>query len=104
MMKQVSFEIFATQFTLLAASLSMASNEETRLLTTVASAFLASILACTISQPGDVLITRTFRENGTDAPIENSKMIYEAQGLKGFFTGYSARLAHVASVSLYEVK
>lgn len=98
MTKQVSFDIIATQLLALTASLSLA-NEETRLLTTVTSAFLASILACIASQPGDVLLTKTFKgENGRDSPIENAMEIYEKQGVNGFYTGFSARLAHVASI------
>jgi len=96
--KQVSFELFATSLFALATSLSLAPNEETRLLTTVASAFCASILACTVSQPGDVLLTKTFKENEKDSPIENAVAVYEDKGIKGFYAGYSARLAHVASI------
>ena len=98
MTKQVSFELFATSLFALATSLSLAPNEETRLLTTVASAFCASILACTVSQPGDVLLTKTFKENEKDSPIENAVAVYEDKGIKGFYAGYSARLAHVASI------
>lgn len=95
--KQVSFELFATQLALV-TNLAMFTDEETRFFTTVVSAFLASILACIISQPGDILLTKTFKENGNDAPIENAKNIFEARGLNGFYAGFSARLAHVASI------
>eukprot|EP00979_Chaetoceros_neogracilis_P004075 scaffold707_cov178-Chaetoceros_neogracile.AAC.1 len=96
--KQVSFELFATNLFALATSLSLASNEDTRLLTTVASAFFASILACTVSQPGDVILTKTFKENEKDSPLENAIAIYEDKGISGFYAGYSARLAHVACI------
>jgi solute carrier family 25 phosphate transporter 3 len=97
--KQVAFELFATYLFALATSASLAiPNEEIRLLTTVASAFFASILACTVSQPGDVLLTKTFKENEKDSPIENAKQLLEDKGIEGLFAGYSARLAHVASI------
>ena len=99
MTKQVSFELFATNlFAIATTSLALPVNDETRLLTTVASAFCASILACTISQPGDVLLTKTLKDNEGDSPIANAIQVYQDKGFAGFYAGYAARLAHVVSI------
>ncbi len=97
MTKQVSFDIFATQIYAFAI-LSLTANEETRFLTTTLSAFLASILACTISQPGDVILTKRFKENSKDSIGGIISSINDRKGVGGFFAGYSARLAHVAAI------
>ena len=99
MTKQVSFELFATNlFAIATTSLALPVNDETRLLTTVTSAFCASILACTISQPGDVLLTKTLKDNEGDSPIANAIQVYQDKGFVGFYAGYAARLAHVVSI------
>jgi len=96
--KQVSFEFVTAQLLAIMAASSIAPNEETRFITTVASAFLASILACTISQPADILLTKTFKENYDDDPLKNAKIVFENGGIQSFYQGYTARLAHVAAI------
>ncbi len=96
--KQVSFELITAQILAFTAAASIAPSEETRFLTTIVSAFFASVLACTISQPGDILLTKTFKENYDDNPVENAIKVYEATGISGFYAGFSARLAHVAAI------
>jgi len=97
--KQCSFDLFATTISIQAASiLSTLPSEEVRFLSTVTAAFLASILACTVSQPGDVILTRKFKENSSESAVDLAKNIFQNQGLGGFYTGYGARLAHVASI------
>lgn len=95
--KQVSFELLQTNIYALAI-LSLAANEQTRLITTISAAFLASILACTISQPGDVILTKRFKENSRDSIPGIISTVYEDKGPGGFYTGYSARLGHVAAI------
>ncbi len=63
--KQCTFDLFASSISIQAMSYlgdsSMWSSEEIRLLSTVSAAFLASILACTASQPGDVILTKKLK-------------------------------------------
>eukprot|EP00554_Chaetoceros_debilis_P002196 CAMPEP_0194091638 /NCGR_PEP_ID=MMETSP0149-20130528/43819_1 /TAXON_ID=122233 /ORGANISM="Chaetoceros debilis, Strain MM31A-1" /LENGTH=464 /DNA_ID=CAMNT_0038776291 /DNA_START=61 /DNA_END=1455 /DNA_ORIENTATION=+ len=95
--KQVSFELLQTNIYALAI-VSLAANEQTRLITTISAAFLASILACTASQPGDVILTKRFKENSRDSIPVIISTVYEDKGPGGFYAGYSARLGHVAAI------
>ena len=92
--------------------------EEIRFISTVTAAFFASILACTVSQPGDIILTKKLKgaidtnENSIDcledgsggivkcelSVLDLAKGIYNEKGLGGFYAGYSARLAHVAAI------
>jgi Mitochondrial carrier protein. len=122
MTKQVSFDLFATNlfawattYNTLVVSL---PTEQVKFCITTTSAFLASILACLSSQPGDVLLTKLYQqqqERHTVTPSNSSttattittckscntmwKEVYREEGLGGLFlTGLSARLAHVATI------
>jgi len=111
--KQCSFDLFASSISLQAmsyfgqsTSLSL-PNEEIRFLSTVTAAFLASILACITSQPGDVILTKKLKGGGSgaeegssddDSFISLAKGIYQEKGFKGFYAGFSARLFHVAAI------
>eukprot|EP00956_Cyclotella_meneghiniana_P042761 scaffold249312_cov72-Cyclotella_meneghiniana.AAC.10 len=81
-------------------------------------AMIASVMACLLSQPGDVILTETYK--GADEKSSNSKnqpspknrglsevsaSIFERhsdegliQGLSGFYTGLYARLVHVGMI------
>ncbi len=123
--KQCSFDLFASSILAYAMTLSLTlPAEEIRFLSTVTAAFLASILACTVSQPGDVILTRKlkgneiFPEKSNNNDIDSlgngsrgvittkcdlsvldlAKNIYNDKGFGGFYAGYSARLAHVAAI------
>ena len=62
-------------------------------------AFLASILACILSQPGDVILTATYRSSGSSKRFSDVvSEIYKDQGPGGFFSGLSARLLHVGVI------
>ena len=102
MTKQVSFELFAANlFTWTSLYLLPLEQQadEARFLSTIASAFLASILASISSQPGDVLLTRLYNHKDThDSPFENTWNVYRKEGIEGLFTGFSARLKHVAVI------
>jgi solute carrier family 25 phosphate transporter 3 len=59
----------------------------------------ASIFACILSHPGDVLLTETYRNRSTAISfIDLSKRLYSEKGLEGFFVGLSARLIHVGTI------
>jgi len=89
----------------------------------VVSAMLASLMACVMSQPGDVILTETYkggenrnannRSNGTSdvggtkerTLSEVSSAVYARhsddgviRGLSGFFTGLQARIVHVGLI------
>ena len=96
----------------------------------VASAALASIVACLSSQPGDMILTATYKgskqqqqqhsgaasvpprrgvagtgEGIVQAPNAEDKRfgtvvrgIYSAHGLRGFYLGTQARIAHVGAI------
>ncbi|KAG7364617.1 mitochondrial carrier protein [Nitzschia inconspicua] len=95
--KQVSFDEVAKY---LYSIVSDPSNPLTKLEVSFVSAFIASISACLLSQPGDVILTDTYSERGT-VPLSFSnvtKVIYDRQGFKGFYSGLTARIFHVGVI------
>ncbi len=103
--KQCSFDLFASSISVQAVTLlsSTWGSNDIRLLSTVGAAFLASILACTTSQPGDIILTKTLKGKNANNNDDTSIMglaseIYNKDGLGGFYAGYSARLAHVIAI------
>jgi solute carrier family 25 phosphate transporter 3 len=85
----------------------------------VIAAMIASVMACLLSQPGDVILTETYKgadEKGSKSKGNSSKAksrslaevsssIYGRhsdegliQGLSGFYTGLYARLVHVGMI------
>ena len=84
----------------------------------VLSAMVASVMACLLSQPGDVILTETYKGGEDDdkqcsikgqrecqSITEISSTIYNRQGEKGFlcgvsgfFTGLQARFVHVGMI------
>jgi len=69
----------------------------------ILSAFFASIMACIASQPGDVLLTETYKGDGGSDENENGLLglvrnTYESNGIPAFFIGLKPRLLHVACI------
>jgi len=95
--KQVSFDIAAAYLYILAASLAV-SKVDAKWPISILSAFVASIFACIFSQPGDMILTATYRSEGSSSFLSTIANIYKQRGLAGFFLGLQARLAHVASI------
>lgn len=122
--KQVSFDVIAKVLYLFAAQLAVGAADA-KWAISVSAAFLASVVACITSQPGDMILTATYKGghgghgaghggghgHGFDAsaaPSEASSgskdfgtivaAIYRQHGLSGFFLGLPARMAHVASI------
>jgi len=120
--KQVSFDVVAkflyrilnaprSASTTLAESLSKsASPEFVKLAVSVLAAMVASVLACLLSQPGDVILTETYK-GGEDGEKQSAKSqpkrslaevsstVYSRRGsLLGFFTGLQARFVHVGVI------
>ena len=100
--KQVSFDTFAAVLYRFARSISL-SAADVKLEVSFGAAFLASVLACILSQPGDVVLTATYKDANHDD--ETAKQfgtivsnIYTNQGPPGFFAGISARFLHVGAI------
>jgi solute carrier family 25 phosphate transporter 3 len=98
MMKQVTFDIFATLLYSLAAKFDLSDMDGLKILISFAAAFCASVLACIGSQPGDMLLTQTYRGSSNRGVRRIAADIYKADGIGGFFTGTGARLVHVVSI------
>ena len=64
--------------------------------------FIASIFACISSQPGDMILTETYKSksgNGFTGVISD---IYKTKGgVAGFFTGTGARIVHVSRILIF---
>mmetsp|Transcript_12089 Transcript_12089/g.34968 ORF Transcript_12089/g.34968 Transcript_12089/m.34968 type:complete len:312 (-) Transcript_12089:465-1400(-) len=100
MTKQVSFDVITSIFYTFMNELhpSKIISEDLKLAITFGSAAITSVLACIASQPGDVVLTETYKSHGaasTGAIINN---IYKTRGTGGFFVGINARLVHVGGI------
>jgi solute carrier family 25 (mitochondrial phosphate transporter), member 3 len=104
--KQVSFDVFAGM--LYAFYNSLPSNilpeSQIKWVVSVVAAFLASIIACISSQPGDMILTETYKKpaKGSSSSdrsfIDVMRAIYGAGGWSSFFTGTGARIVHVGLI------
>ena len=98
MAKQVSFDIFAVILYNLASKFKQTKDMNLKWAISLLSAFLASILACLSSQPGDMILTQSYRSTSGANVFKIINEIYKTHGLGGFFIGTGARIAHVASI------
>ena len=98
MSKQVSFDMFAAVLYSLAAGLKQIPAADLKWAISVGSAFLASILSCLFSQPGDMVLTATINDAEHTSFFGVIAGIYRTHGLGGFYLGTQARLAHVATI------
>jgi solute carrier family 25 phosphate transporter 3 len=113
--KQVSFDLIAKALYNLCEYLSQTQSdfyikysiEEKKWMISIMSAFLASVLASLSSQPGDMILTKTYKGSKKDATVGSKKKsgvfgiigdIYREHGVGGFFLGTKARLAHVVAI------
>lgn len=98
--KQVTYD------TVCAALYSMATNAKeasTKIEVSLLAASCAAIVACILSQPGDVILTETYKEKDCSSPTNSfSKVVTtiytERQGMSGFYTGLVARLIQVGGI------
>lgn len=67
-------------------------------LVSVSAAFCASLVACIFSQPGDMILTETYKgsEPGSFGKVLHT--LYGRGGLMEFFTGTGARIVHVGMI------
>jgi solute carrier family 25 phosphate transporter 3 len=102
MSKQVSFDIFAgllyKLYDHVFKKYGLPTYIDVKWVISVLSAFFASILACLSSQPGDMILTGSYRSKTHAGTLSIIHDIYKKHGLSGFFLGLKARLAHVATI------
>lgn len=125
--KQVSFDVVAKFLYRILNAPQSASNmvsqisknispEVAKWAVSVLSAMVASVMACLMSQPGDVILTETYKGGKDDGTNQSSKLkessahqtrslgevsctIYSREGsVSGFFTGLQARFIHVGMI------
>lgn len=94
MAKQVSFDVFAA----LLYSLFSEKEADLKLVVSVLAAAAASILACLFSQPGDMILTETYKGKQPGGFGEVLSKLWERGGLSAFFVGTDARLLHVGTI------
>jgi solute carrier family 25 phosphate transporter 3 len=74
--------------------------EVNKLLVSVCAAFIASLFACMFSQPGDMILTETYKKD--EAPgrtfFDVVAAIHSRGGVGEFFRGTGARIVHVGMI------
>jgi solute carrier family 25 (mitochondrial phosphate transporter), member 3 len=108
--KQVSFDVFAqilySYFHSIQEKMSLMDGQ-IKWAVSVLAAFAASIVACIFSQPGDMILTETYRpkkKTVKGAPADDRsfvdviRAIYATNGFATFFTGTGARIVHVGLI------
>ena len=116
--KQVSFDVFAAYlYSLMSAYAAWLPSGEIALGVEIGAAFLASIVACLASHPGDVILTATYKggsSNGSKGDMIQKEtsdssfgkilvQIYNEEGISGFFRGLSARFIHVGCIITFQL-
>eukprot|EP00980_Cylindrotheca_fusiformis_P003058 scaffold713_cov131-Cylindrotheca_fusiformis.AAC.16 len=93
--KQVSFDMLAAFFYQFFAKFMEVVN---KWFVSVAAAACASLVACILSQPGDMILTETYRAE-TVAPFSKAvQEIWSRGKLMEFFRGLQARILHVGMI------
>jgi solute carrier family 25 phosphate transporter 3 len=97
MAKQVSFDIVATFLYGVFATKGLAAID-IKWVVSVMAAFVASLFACISSQPGDMILTETYKGRSNSGFFGVIGNIYKSGGVPAFFTGTGARIVHVSSI------
>ena len=99
MAKQVSFDVIAGILYSYLAKNNNGRVEDLKWVVSVISAFFASIFACIFSQPGDMILTETYKGKTAAGFFGVISDIYKTKGgASGFFTGTGARILHVSTI------
>ena len=108
--KQVSFDLFAAMLYTFLVGLSFVPQKEIALEVEIGAAFLASIVACLSSHPGDVLLTATYKNNDNSGELNKStdfistiRKVYNDGGVSAFFRGLNARFVHVGLIITFQL-
>lgn len=100
--KQVSFDVIAAfLYGLLAASTADNGDSVNKWVVSVTAALCASIVACLCSQPGDMILTETYKQGGGKQPGGFGSVVqtvYRRGGPGEFFRGTQARIVHVGLI------
>mmetsp|Transcript_27265 Transcript_27265/g.41026 ORF Transcript_27265/g.41026 Transcript_27265/m.41026 type:complete len:324 (+) Transcript_27265:157-1128(+) len=97
MAKQVSFDIVATALYAIFAAKGLEAVD-IKWVVSVLAAFVASIFACISSQPGDMILTETYKGKSGNNFFGVIGNIHKSGGVPAFFTGTGARIVHVSSI------
>ncbi len=97
MAKQVSFDIVATALYSLFAARGLVAAD-IKWVVSVLAAFVASLFACIFSQPGDMILTETYKGKTGNSFFGVIGSIHKSGGIPAFFTGTGARIVHVSSI------
>jgi solute carrier family 25 phosphate transporter 3 len=90
----------------LLAGMSFVSQKEVAMEVEIGAALLASIVACLMSHPGDVLLTATYKESSgskDEGLVSTIKKIHSDGGLSAFFRGLDARFLHVGCIISFQL-
>ena len=102
--KQVSFDMFAAMLYSFLSGLSFVPRGQIALDVEVGAAFLASIVACLLSQPGDVILTQTYKNDSLGEGFASTiQSLYGDGGVGRFFRGLSARFLHVGCIITFQL-
>lgn len=104
--KQVSFDMFAGMLYSILLGFTFLPKNGIALEVEVGAAFLASIVACLASHPGDVLLTATYKNDGDNANgnfVETIQRVYQDGGISAFFRGLNARFIHVGCIITFQL-
>lgn len=103
--KQVSFDLFAGMLYGALLGLSFLPKNGIALEVEVGAAFMASIVACLASHPGDVLLTATYKNSdGTNSNFfETIQRVHQEGGIFAFFRGLNARFIHVGCIITFQL-
>ena len=101
--KQVSFDMFASALYGALLGYGWLSQAELSLVVEFGAAVLASVVACVASQPGDALLTETYRKGGGGGLAATVSTVYVDGGLQAFFRGISARFVHVGLIITFQL-
>lgn len=107
MAKQVSFDVFASMLYALYMTNTIISlpQSEIALGIEIGAAFLASVIACIASHPGDVLLTATYNQvDNTSRGLGSTiSKVYDDGGIFAFFRGIKARFFHVGCIITFQL-
>ena len=93
--KQVSFDVIAACLYNIYSKWMEVVN---KFLVSVSAAFCASLVACIFSQPGDMILTETYKDHEPGSFGKVLRTLYERGGLSEFFRGTGARIVHVGMI------
>jgi len=105
--KQVSFDLIAKFLYEVSSKIDSLSPTQVKWIVSIFSAMFASVVACLFSQPGDMILTKTYNtnEDGDNNKPGNFnsvvKDIYNSPyggGVSEFFRGTKARIVHVGMI------